>query len=116
MKASDYIVEYLLKKDITDVFGYPGGMVTHLMDSFAKYQNKIKAHVTYHEQRAAFAACGYAQVSGKPGVAYYITFKDGSKKQLFYKQDFINYTTDLFVKLMLENKLFKQHNKRKKQY
>ena len=52
----------------------------------------------------------------KPGVAYYITFKDGSKKQLFYKQDFINYTTDLFVKLMLENKLFKQHNKRKKQY
>ena len=52
----------------------------------------------------------------KPGVAYYITFKDGTKKQLFYKQDFINYTNDLFVKLMLENKLFKQHNKRKKQY
>lgn len=52
----------------------------------------------------------------KPGVAYYIIFKDGSKKQLFYKQDFINYTNDLFVKLMLENKLFKQHNKRKKHY
>ena len=26
--------------------------------------------MTYHEQGAAFAACGYAQISGKPGVAY----------------------------------------------
>lgn len=70
MKASDFIVEYLIGKKITDVFGYPGGMVTHLMDSFSKYEHKIKAHVTYNEQGAAFAACGYAQVTGKPGVAY----------------------------------------------
>lgn len=45
-------------------------MVTHLMDSFDKYKNKISAHVTYNEQGASFAACGYAQVSLKPGVAY----------------------------------------------
>ena len=70
MKASDYIVEFLIDKGITDVFGYPGGMVTHLMDSFAKYKSRINAHVTYHEQGAAFAACGFAQTSGKPGVAY----------------------------------------------
>lgn len=70
MKASDFVVEYLIEKKITDVFGYPGGMVTHLMDSFSKYEHKIKAHVTYNEQGAAFAACGYAQVTGKPGVAY----------------------------------------------
>lgn len=70
MKTSDYIVEYLIAKGITDVFGYPGGMVTHLMDSFSKYRGQITAHVTYHEQGAAMAACGYAQVSGKCGVAY----------------------------------------------
>lgn len=70
MKVSDYIVEYLIKKGITDVFGYPGGMVTHLMDSLYKYSDKIAAHVTYHEQGAAFAACGYAQTSGRMGVAY----------------------------------------------
>lgn len=70
MKVSDYIVEYLINKGITDVFGYPGGMVTHLMDSFSKYKSTINAHVTYHEQGAAFAACGYAQASGKMGVAY----------------------------------------------
>lgn len=70
MKVSDFIVEYLIDKKITDVFGYPGGMVTHLMDSFSKYQDRITAHVTYHEQGAAFAACGYAQTCGRPGVAY----------------------------------------------
>ncbi|MEE5993487.1 MAG: thiamine pyrophosphate-binding protein [Oscillospiraceae bacterium] len=69
MKASDYIVQYLIQKGITDVFGYPGGMVTHLMDSFYRTDN-IKAHVCYHEQGAAFEACGYAQSSGKLGVAY----------------------------------------------
>lgn len=70
MKVSDYIVEFLIAKGITDVFGYPGGMVTHLMESLRTHSNLIHAHVTYHEQAAAFAACGYAQVSGKPGVAY----------------------------------------------
>lgn len=70
MKVSDYIVEYLIEKQITDVFGYPGGMITHLLDSFSKYKDKISSHITYNEQGAAFAACGYAQVSGKPGVAY----------------------------------------------
>ncbi len=70
MKVSDYIVEYLIKQGITDVFGYPGGMVTHLMDSLGKYRNQIKTHITYHEQGAAFAACGYAQASDKVGVAF----------------------------------------------
>lgn len=70
MKVSDYIVEFLISKNITDVFGYPGGMVTHLMDSFSKYDSQIKAHVNYHEQASAFSACGYAQVSNKPGVAF----------------------------------------------
>ena len=70
MKTSDYIVEYLIERGTTDVFGYPGGMVTHLMDSFSKYQDKITAHVTYNEQGAAMAACGYAQTCGKCGVAY----------------------------------------------
>lgn len=68
MKASDYIVKFLERNDITDVFGYPGGMVTHLMDSLSR--SSVNSHVTYHEQGAAFAACGYAQTTGKVGVAY----------------------------------------------
>ena len=70
MKASDYIVEFLIKKHITDVFGYPGGMVTHLMDSLDKYSGQITAHINYHEQACAMAACGWAEITGLPGVAY----------------------------------------------
>lgn len=70
MKVSDYIVEYFIDQGITHVFGYPGGMVTHLMDSFGRYEDKISTHITYHEQGAAFAACGYAQASGKAGIAF----------------------------------------------
>nr|WP_207718170.1 thiamine pyrophosphate-binding protein [Clostridium saccharoperbutylacetonicum] len=70
VKLSDYIVTFLIDKEITDVFGYPGGMVTHLMDSFDRYKDRILAHVNYHEQGSAFCACGYAQISNKPGIAY----------------------------------------------
>ena len=70
MKASDYIVEYLIVNGVTDVFGYPGGMVIHLMDSLSRYSDRIAAHSMYHEQGAAFAACGYAQAAGRTGVAY----------------------------------------------
>lgn len=70
MKVSDYIVEFLIKEGVKDVFGYPGGMVAHLMDSFDKYKTQIAVHTNYHEQASAFAANGYAQASGKVGVAY----------------------------------------------
>lgn len=70
MKVSDYIVEFLIEKEITDVFGYPGGMLTHFMDSLYKEKDRIKTHINYHEQASSFSACGYAQVSHKPGVAF----------------------------------------------
>ena len=70
MKVSDYIVDFLIKKGITNAFGYPGGSVTNLMESFRIRNAEIKAHVVYHEQAAAFAACAYALTAGVPGVAY----------------------------------------------
>lgn len=70
VKVSDYIVDFFIKKGTTDVFGYPGGMVTHLMDSFRQKEGMIKAHVNYHEQASAFCACGYAHISNVPGIAY----------------------------------------------
>ena len=70
MKVTDYIVEFLISKKVTDIFGYPGGVICHLMDSVAKYPNIINAHLNYHEQAAAFAACGYAQEKCSMGVAY----------------------------------------------
>lgn len=70
MKISDYIVSFLAEKNVTHVFGYPGGMVTHLMDSLDRCGDKISAHVNCHEQGSAFCACGYAQTCHRPGCAY----------------------------------------------
>ena len=69
MIVTDYITQFIEMAGIEVAFGYPGGMVTFLMESFDK-SNKVQAYCMYHEQAAAFAACGYAQRSGKVGVAY----------------------------------------------
>lgn len=69
MKVSDYIVDMLQQSGIRDAFGYPGAVVCHLMDSIQKSE-KIKLHLNYHEQAAAFAACGVAQATGSIGFAY----------------------------------------------
>ncbi len=68
MRVSEYIVGELLKQGVTDAFGIPGGVVLPLLYELDK--SDIEPHLTFHEQTAAFAACGYAQASGKLGVAY----------------------------------------------
>jgi acetolactate synthase-1/2/3 large subunit len=70
MKVSDYIVEFLIEKRVTDIFGYPGGVICHVMDSVTKYHDRIVAHALYHEQACAFAACSYAQAARNLGVAF----------------------------------------------
>lgn len=68
MKASDYIVSFLQSQGVHVIFGYIGGMITHLVDSIDKNPD-VKYIQTYHEQTAAIAAEGYATESGNIGVA-----------------------------------------------
>lgn len=68
MKVSDYIVRFLEEKGIRDIFGIPGVGCGHFMDSLIGSQ--IRSHLVYHEQAAAFAACGYAQAARRTGFAY----------------------------------------------
>jgi acetolactate synthase-1/2/3 large subunit len=70
MNVADYIVDFLIKKKVTDVFGYQGGMITYLFDALKKRSDEIQYHIPYNEQGAAFAANGYAQVTGKLGFAF----------------------------------------------
>lgn len=70
MKVTDYIIEYIVEQGVTDIFGYPGGVICHFMDSATKYTSDINVHINYHEQAAAFAACGYAQEKCGVGVAF----------------------------------------------
>lgn len=68
MKVSDYIVSYLENRGVHVIFGYIGGMITHLVDSIAA-NSKIQFVQTYHEQTAAIAAEGYALSTQNFGVA-----------------------------------------------
>lgn len=68
MKASDYIVSFIQQHGVNVVYGYIGGMITHLVDSIARTQG-MQFVQAYHEQSAAFAAEGYSIENGNLGVA-----------------------------------------------
>ena len=68
MKVSDFIAEFLTKKGIKSVFELSGGMITHILDSLNQ-KTDINIVTMHHEQAAAFAAEGYARVTGLPGIA-----------------------------------------------
>lgn len=70
MKVSDYIVDYLIQQKVTDAFGVPGGVVLELLYAMDSRKDELTPHLSYHEQAAGFAACGYAQASSRLGVAY----------------------------------------------
>ena len=77
MNCSEYLVDFLIKHEITDVFGYAGGYIVPFMDALYKRRDEIKTHVCYHEQGCSLAACGYARTSGKLGV-YFTTSGPGA--------------------------------------
>ena len=68
MKVSDYIAKFINQKGISVVFEMAGGMITHILDSIAKYDS-IKIVSMHHEQSASFAADAVGRLTGKPGIA-----------------------------------------------
>jgi len=68
--GSEIICESLIAEKVDTVFGYPGGSVLPLYDTLTKYSKKLRHILTRHEQGAAFAADGYARVSGQVGVCF----------------------------------------------
>lgn len=70
MNVADYIVSFLIEKEVKHVFGYSGAQVSYLMNAFWERREEIESYTNYHEQGASFAACAYGQASLKPGVCY----------------------------------------------
>lgn len=60
-------VKALQEEGVDTVFGYPGGMVTDLLDELYK-QDDIKVVLPRHEQALVHEAEGYAKSTGKVGV------------------------------------------------
>ncbi len=68
MNGAEYIIQFLEKKGVDLIFGYPGGAVLFLYDVLGK--SSIKHILTRHEQGAIHGADGYARVTGKTGVCF----------------------------------------------
>lgn len=68
MKASDALAKFLIANRVHTCFELVGGMITHMLDSFAGsgHFNIISMH---HEQSAAFAAEGVARYTKGKAIA-----------------------------------------------
>lgn len=69
MNVSDYIVQFFTSRGIEHFFGYQGTMISYFVDAIGR-NNVAVNHSCYNEQGAAFAACGLAQATKRPAVAY----------------------------------------------
>lgn len=67
MKLSDYVIDFLVDHQITDVFTVSGGGIAHLLDSIGR-KPAMRYYCNYHEQACAVAAEGYAKFTGKVGA------------------------------------------------
>jgi pyruvate dehydrogenase (quinone)/pyruvate oxidase len=66
--AADVLVGTLIEWGVDVVFGLPGDGVNGIIEAFRKREADISFVQVRHEGVAAFAACGYAKVTGKLGV------------------------------------------------
>ena len=66
MRGAAALLGALRERGVDTVFGYPGGAIMPVYDALPG--SGIKHVLVRHEQAAAFAADGYARVSGRPGI------------------------------------------------
>jgi acetolactate synthase-1/2/3 large subunit len=66
MSGARMLLECLAREGVDCIFGYPGGVTLPLYDVL--YEHHIRHVLVRHEENAAFAAEGYARVTGKVGV------------------------------------------------
>jgi acetolactate synthase-1/2/3 large subunit len=76
-RVADYIADFLVSCNITDVFTVTGGGAMHLNDAFGHHS---KLHCTYnhHEQACAIAAEAYARVNNNIAAVCVTTGPGGS--------------------------------------
>ena len=67
LTGAQIVCEGLVREGVEVIFGFPGGAVLPLYDTFLNYP-QLRHVLVRHEQGAAHAADGYARATGKVGV------------------------------------------------
>jgi pyruvate dehydrogenase (quinone) len=66
--VAERLVERLIDWGVDTVFGLPGDGINGIFEALRSHEEQIRFVQVRHEEAAAFAACGYAKFSGRPGV------------------------------------------------
>ena len=67
MTGADLLIASLYEQGVRTIFGMPGSHTTAIYDAIERHGG-IRTILTRNEQAGAFAADGYARVTGQPGV------------------------------------------------
>lgn len=76
MKLSDYVVQFIERRGIKDIFLLPGGGCIHLVDSIGK--SDVNFVCNLHEQASSIAADAYGQYTNDIGVCLVTTGPGGT--------------------------------------
>src|SRR3989344_1417969 len=77
IQLSDYVIDFLVKKGLKDIFLVSGGGIMYLTDSVGR-NKKIRYIANYHEQASATAAEAYARVRNHFGACLVTTGPGGT--------------------------------------
>ena len=77
IKIADYVMDFIYKRGVKDVFLIPGGGCIHLVDSLGRHPG-LNYVCNLHEQASAVAAEAYAQYTNNLGVALVTTGPGGT--------------------------------------
>src|SRR5579884_4160045 len=66
--AADLLIERLSAWGVEVIFGFPGDGINGIFEALRTHKDTVRFVQVRHEEAAAFAACGYAKFTGRPGV------------------------------------------------
>ncbi len=68
MTGADAVVDVLVKRGVSTLFGLPGIQLDPLFNAFHDARSRLRIINARHEQGVAYMALGFAQATGRPGV------------------------------------------------
>jgi acetolactate synthase I/II/III large subunit len=68
MTGADAVVDLLVKRGVSTLFGLPGIQLDPLFNAFHDARSRLRIINARHEQGVAYMALGFAQATGRPGV------------------------------------------------
>lgn len=77
MKLSDYVIQFIEKQNLKDIFLLSGGGMMHLLDSLARNE-KLHPYYNLNEQATSICADAYAQYTNEMSVCMVTTGPGGT--------------------------------------